>query len=214
MLHCSIVRSKVLLTDSCRIKERNMSTSTKSTKEETNELTYGVAACATLLNKGLERVAEVSKSSLDMAVAQNTEFLTSCKKAISVPLPGAFLFDVAGSAFEGYVALQKSLLGLAVEQSTAVLEATQECSLDSDKANALIQQSLDRSVAAQSSVLDYAAKQTKAAGESVKQQPGVTGSPVETVTDSVQKGVDTVVAAQKEILNLATKTVKSSTVKA
>lgn len=192
-----------------------MSTNTKSTKEETNEMTYGTAAYAALFNKGLERVAEVSKSSLDLTVAQNIEFLASCKNALKIPMPGLFLFDMAGSAFEGYVALQKNLLGLAVEQSTAVVNATQ---LDADKAkggiNALIEQSVDRTAAAQNSVLDFAAKQAKAAGETVKQQPGVTGSPTETVTDSVQKGVDAVVATQKEILNLATKTVKSTAVKA
>ncbi len=119
-----------------------MSTNTKSTKEETNEMTYDTAAFATLFNKGLERVAEVSKSSLDLAVAQNTEFLASCKNALKIPMPGLSLFDMAGSAFEGYVALQKSLLGLAVEQSTAVVNATQ---WDADKAkggiNALIEQS-------------------------------------------------------------------------
>jgi len=194
-----------------------MSTNTKSTKEEASEI-YSTAAYATLFNKGLERVVEVSKSSLDLAVEQNTEFLASCKKALkATQMPGLFLFDIAGSAFEGYVALQKNLLGLAVEQSTSVIDAAQEYSQDAGKAkgiNALIQQSMDRTVAAQNSVLDYAAKQAKVAGETVKQQPGVVGTPVETVTDSVQRGLDTVVAAQKEILNLASKTVKSAAAKA
>ncbi len=49
--------------------------------------------------------------------------------------------------------------------------------------------------------------------ETVKQQPGVTGTPVETVTDSVQRGVDTVVATQKEFLKLATKSLKSTAAK-
>ena len=37
----------------------------------------------------------------------------------------------------------------------------------------------------------------------MKQQPGVTGTPVEAVTDSVQRGVDTMVATQKEFLKIA-----------
>ena len=195
-----------------------MSASTKSTKEETTEVSYSTAAYATLLNKGLERVVEVSKTSLDLAIEQNTELLASCKKALKAsPMPNLFLLDLAGSAFEGYVALQKNLLGLALEQSTAVIDAVQD-SLDASKSkddiSALIQQSMDRTVAAQNSVLDYAAKQAKVAGETVKQQPGVTGTPVEIVTDSVQRGVDTLVAAQKEILNLATNTVKSAAARA
>jgi hypothetical protein len=195
-----------------------MSTSTKSTKEEATEFIYSTAAYATLYNKGLERVVEVSKSSLDLAVEQNAEILASCKKALkATQMPGLFLFDIASSAVEGYVALQKNLLGLAVEQSTSVIDAAQECSLDASKAKGisnLIQQSMDRTVAAQNSVLDFAAKQAKVAGETVKQQPGVIGTPVETVTDSVQRGLDSVVTAQKEILNLASKTVKSAAAKA
>ena len=50
--------------------------------------------------------------------------------------------------------------------------------------------------------------------ETVKQQPGVAGTPVEAVTDSVQRGVDTVVSTQKEFLNLATKTLKGTAAKA
>lgn len=129
-----------------------------------------------------------------------------------------FLFDLAGQAFEGYVSLQKSLLDLTVEQSTAVVDAAKVCSHDASKAKAevtnVIQQSVDRTVVAQNSVLDFAAKQAKAMNEAVKQQPGVTGTPVEAVTDSVQRGVDTVVATQKEFLKLATKSLKSTAAKA
>ena len=116
---------------------------------ETTEVTYCPAAYATLFNKGLERVVEMSKTSLDLAVEQNAEVLASYKKALKASsLPGLFLFDLAGQAFEGYVTLQKSLLDLAVEQSTAVLDAAKECSHDASKAKAgisnMIQQSVDR----------------------------------------------------------------------
>jgi hypothetical protein len=88
------------------------------------------------------------------------------------------LFDLAGQAFEGYVALQQNLLDLALEQSTAVVDAATEYSQDLSKAKAgipkLIEQSVDRMVAAQNSVLDFAAEQNKAVSDAVKQQPGVT----------------------------------------
>ncbi len=188
----------------------------KTTKTEESNCIYNNAA--TLLNKGLEKAVEVSKTSLDLAVEQNAEILASCKKALKgTPLPGMFLFDLASSAFEGAIAVQKSLLDLAVEQSNAVVAAAPQHGFDANvKAgiNNLIQQSVDRTVAAQNLVLNFAAKQTKAATEAVKQQPGVAGSPVETVTDSVQRGVDTVLAAQKEILSSATKTVKATAAKA
>jgi hypothetical protein len=46
--------------------------------------------------------------------------------------------------------------------------------------------------------------------ENVKRQPGFAGTPVETVTEAVQRGVDTVLEAQKEILASATKQATSA----
>jgi hypothetical protein len=173
---------------------------------------------AVLYTKGLEKAVELSKSSLDFAGEQNAEILASAKKALkSSQLPNLFVLDLAGSAVEGFISLQKSLLDLAIDQSKSVIEAAQQhTDVNSVKAgiNTLVQQSVDRAVAAQTLVLNLAAKQSKAVSDAVKQQPGVTGSPVETVTDSVQRGVDTVLAAQKEILSTATKTVKAASAKA
>ena len=98
------------------------------------------------------------------------------------------------------------------------MEAAQEYIQDASKVKAgipnLIQQSVDRTVTAQKSVLEFAAKQTKAVSDTVKQQPGVAGTPVETVTDSVQHGVNTLHASQNEILDSATKNVKAMIAKA
>ena len=73
---------------------------------------------------------------------------------------------------------------------------------------------VDRVIAAQNTVVEFAVKQTKTNIETVKAQPGVAGTAVETVADSVQKGFDTVVAAQKEIVAQATKNVKAAAAKA
>ncbi len=187
-------------------------------KTEVEITMYNTAAFTTLCKKGLERIVQVSKTSLDMAAEQNAEVLASCKKALSAsPMPGLFLFDLAGQAFEGYVALQKNLMGLAVEQSSSMMDTAQEYNRDASKSegmNALIQQSVDRAIAAHNSVLDFSAKQAKAVSETVQQQSGVTGTPVATVTESVQRGVDTVIAAQKEMGNIAGKAVKTTTAKA
>jgi gas vesicle protein len=78
----------------------------------------------------------------------------------------------------------------------------------------LIEQSVDCTVTAQNSALDFAAKQTKAVSDTVSKQPEVAGTPVEAVTDSVQRGFETVVTAQKEILNNAAKATKKSAAKA
>jgi hypothetical protein len=133
----------------------NASTKSMNAEAETIEATV---VYANLFNKGLNRVVEVSKTSLDLAVEQNTEVLDCCKKALKASImPGLSLFDLAGQAFESYVALQKNLLDLAVEQSTAVTEAAQEYSYDVGEAgaitNRLIGHSVDRMMAGQKSVL-------------------------------------------------------------
>lgn len=88
-------------------------------------------AYPTLFNKALERVAEVGKTSLDLAVEQNTEILASYRNMFRAsPMPGLFLFDLLGQVLEDYTVLQKSLLDLAVEQSTSVLEVVQGCRRD------------------------------------------------------------------------------------
>jgi hypothetical protein len=136
----------------------------------------------------------------------------------ALPIPGAFLFDLADQAFEDFVKLQKSLLDLAVEQSTAVVKASKEIVQDTGKAKVeiteLIKKSADRTAAAQKSVLEFATNQSKAVSDAVKQQPGVVGTPVEAVANSVQRGVDTVIAVQKDVMEAATKNWKANAAKA
>ena len=159
-----------------------MTANAKSTKlEETIEATFSPVACATLYNKGLERAVEVSKTTLNLAAQQNADLLAAIKKALKgSSLPGTFVFDLAGQAFEGLIAVQKNLLDLALEQSNAAIEAIQEYGQDATKAKSefgnVLQASLDRSIAAQNSVVEFAVKQTKAVSETVKQQPGIAGT--------------------------------------
>ena len=108
-----------------------MTANTKSTKLEEMTIDY------TLYTKGLERTIELSKSGLDQAVKQNAEILAAIKKALKgTSLPGLFVLDLAGEAIEGFVAVQKSLLDLALEQNNASIEAVQAYGKDADKAKA------------------------------------------------------------------------------
>ena len=121
-------------------------------------------------------------------------------------------------AVEGCIAIQKNLLDMAVDQSASVLESIEECTLDNSKAPAelasIMQQTLDRSIKAQNAVVEFASKQTKALHENLKAQPGIAGSPVEAVADSVQRGFDTVISAQKEIVKIAAKPPKAAAARA
>src|ERR1035437_7492587 len=98
-----------------------MNTSSGKT-ESIAQNAFGLPAYPALFNKTLERVAEVSKTSLDLAVEQNTEILASYRNVFRASsMPGLFLFDLLGHALEDYTTLQKSWLDLVVEQSAFVV---------------------------------------------------------------------------------------------
>jgi hypothetical protein len=148
--------------------ENYTETATKELKDIANNY-------ATVYTTGLKRAADASKTTLDMVAEQNSEFLSTWKQAFKgSTMPGLFLFDLAGQAFEGYVALQKNLLDLAVEQSTAVVKAVQEFKQNPEEAKDgitnIFQGSLNRGITAQKSVLDFAAKQSKAVSDAVMDQ--------------------------------------------
>jgi hypothetical protein len=141
-------------------------------------------AYATVFKEGWERVVRVSKTSLE-AVEENAEVLASYQGALKGHNP--FLFDLAGRALKGYVTFQKSLLDLAVEQSAAGVgvQATTAPSHDVGKAKAaIIQPSLDSTDAAQATVLNHVAKQSKARCDTEKQPVGVATAPVQMDTDA------------------------------
>jgi hypothetical protein len=126
--------------------------------EETIKTAYKPDAYMTRYNKGLEHIVEGSKISLNLAVQQNAFFLGAIKQAMNGSLlPNPFGFDLGGQAFEGCVAIQKNLLNMALEQSTAMIEAIQESGQNTDKAMSefsnMVQQSL---IAAQKEITELA----------------------------------------------------------
>jgi hypothetical protein len=193
-------------------------TKTTKTIAETIETTFNTTESAKLFNKGLERAVEATKATLDLAAAQNADILDACKKALKATSVPVFALDLAGEALTGQLTLQKSLLDMAVLQSASITEVAQELLQEPSKAQAgiskLFTQSVDRTVAAQDSVLEYAAAQTKSVSSTVKAQPNVAGSPVETIADSIQRGVETAIATQKEIVANAAKASKNAVAKA
>jgi hypothetical protein len=118
-----------------------------------------------LFIKGVERAAELQKKSLDDAVRLNAEAIAVYKKAPqAVPgVPGAL--DLAGQAFEGYVATQKSVIDHIVQQSVALVESTKDSGSSAQKLAAdftkTIQQSIERTVEVQKKALDLAAQAAK-----------------------------------------------------
>jgi hypothetical protein len=171
------------------------------TEAETFAATFCPAAYASLFSQGLNWVLEANKAFLKLAVQQKAELLGSCKEAMkALSMPDLFLFDLAEQASVHSVTLQKSLMDLAVEQSTAETEASHEYVQHPRTAKAgmgkLIEQSVDRTVTAPSSALSFVATQTKSVSGTVKKQPKVAGT------------------TQKELLNNTAKASKPTVAKA
>ena len=187
----------------------------KNIKTETIDFTACPAACAALYQKGLKQAVETTEMYLDMSVKQNAEIVAAIKKALKgTEVPGLFILDLSTQALEGLVLVQKQLMGLGLEQVAAALEALKNLDLTSGDMKADIAEAfeatLDRSLAAQSTVVEYAAKQTKSGLEAIKAQPGVAGTAAETFADSVQSSFDTALGVQKEILNIAVKPLRAA----
>lgn len=170
-----------------------------------------VESVVTLYTKGVERLAEVQKKSIDLAAQQNTEMIKSWKKFADL-VPGAsglFMLDLATNAFERFADTQKGAIDLVVEQSHALVGLAKERTAAAAKANegavSLVQEMVERSVTTQKKALDNSAAQTKSAFETAKQQFGLAGTPAEAAADSFQRGVNTLVESQKELLDIAAK---------
>ncbi len=165
-------------------------------------------AVSTWYGKGLERFAEVQKKTIDLAADQNAELIDTWKKmALLVPgAPGVFLLDLAASGFERYAETHKSAIDLMLDQSKAVTGLIKERGLTANKvaeeAKAVLQSTVEQTVANQKKALEYSATNTKVMLEKTRQQLGLSSTPNE-VVDSFDRGIDTFVESQKEFIDIA-----------
>lgn len=73
------------------------------------------------------------------------------------------------------------------------------------------QHTTDRIVSAQKWMLDFAAEQNKTAAESIRRQPGLKGSAIVEMTESVERGFDALIGMQKDFLDRAQSMTKTAT---
>jgi len=165
---------------------------------------------ATLFLRGMERVAEIQKQAIDLAVQQNAEMFDVLKK-VAEKVPGAPsmpMFDLATGAVSRYADTQKSAIDFAVEQSevwTGVFKDRAGSAKTSTESTANIaKQTMERSFAVQKKALQNTAAQAREVVDAAKHQFGLSGTQANAMTDSFQRGVDSIVEAQKELLDLVT----------
>ncbi len=187
-----------------------------ATKKTPNEPAESVAAeksevvesVTTLYTKGVERLAEIQKKSIDLAAQQNAELINTWKKFAEIAPggPGFFMLDLAANGFERLAETQKGAIDLVVEQSHALAGLAKERTVKTKEgAVSFVQEMVERSVTTQKRALDSSAAQSKEAFETAKKHFGLKGTPAEAAADSFQRGVDTLVETQKQILDIAAK---------
>jgi hypothetical protein len=174
-----------------------------------------IANFATLLHRGVERFAGLQKTTLDVVNHQSADVSSTLRNALKpFPVPaGAVLLDLTEQAVDGWIKAQKHILDLIVEQSAQVVEAGKAPGSVSKSVavlGELVEKSAQRTAAAQKTILEFAAKQNKAASEAIQKQAGVAGTPVATVASSVERGVATLIDTQKAFVDTAAKLAKTA----
>jgi hypothetical protein len=173
-------------------------------KEEGKETVDFVETITDLYTSGINRLAEIQKKSLEIAVRHNAEVAGAWKK-LSPAAPAVWMLDLAANAFERLADTQKGVIDLIVEQSDTFAKTIKERKVKANDAveegKSKAKEAIEHTVAAQKTALDFTAKQTKAAFETAKQQLGYAGTPAGVAADSVQRGIDVVVEAQKDLLD-------------
>lgn len=169
-----------------------------------------------LLQRNVERLADLQKATLDVLNHQAADVAETMRKALKSTPGGTFtaFFDFAEKGMDGWITAQKNIVDLIVQQSADTVKTTE---VRSDyatqsiaKLNELVHQTVDRTAAAQKTMLDFAAKQNEVASKAF-QQPGVVPSEV---IQSVERGVSTAINTQKEFVDTATKLAKEAVVSA
>src|SRR5581483_7332534 len=143
-------------------KEKNMKRTRKSTRATPVEKNEVVESFVPLYTKSMERIAELQKNSLDIAMQQSSEMIHAWRKVLPPGTPGLFMFDMMAQMFERYIDTQKGTIDLAIEQGYA--------SKVGEGMTGLFQRSIDHTIAAQKKALDSFAEQNKAVYEAAKRQ--------------------------------------------
>jgi hypothetical protein len=194
--------------------EQIMPNTSKTSKKvsSTKEFNPGREVAETLAPvylKGVQRVADLQKKSLDVAAEQTAEWIRVYKKAFSY-LPVAaptFFFDLAEQVVENAVDTEKNVIDLFVEQSEAIAATVSERADAYSKAAegvvAATQATVVRSVEAQQKALLFAAEQSSEFYKNAGKQFGI--EPMAAVVNTVERGTKAVLEAQKSLINVVSK---------
>jgi hypothetical protein len=164
----------------------------------------------TLFWHGMERIANVQKQTIDIAVQQHTEMVELVKKVVEkVPgTPGLPMLKVATGAVSRYADTQKAAINLVVEQThvwTDIFKDRAKTAKSATESTANVaKQTLESSFAVQKKMLENTAAQAKDVIDIAKHQFGLNSAQADAMSNTLQRGVDTIVEAQTELMEMVT----------
>lgn len=185
-------------------------TNREAATEEINEKADIRNETAAFYLRGVERVADVQKELIDLAVQQNKEMGDLLKKA-AARLPGAPripMLDLIYGAISRFADVEKASVDFLVDQNRIWMDAykdrTGTARKTGESASHAVKQAMESSFAVQKKALEHTAAHTKAVVDAARNQFGISGTQADAMTDSFRRGVDTIVEAQKELLHIVT----------
>lgn len=185
-------------------------TNRESAVEEPQDNTAIRDDAVTLFLHGMERLAEIQKQWVDIAVQHNAEAMEFFKKASDkVPgMPRLPILAVANGAMKGYADTQKATIDFVVEQgrvwSDSLKDRATTVRKSTESTTNIAKDTMERSFVVQKKALEHTAAQTKAVVDATRRQFGLTGTQADALTETFKRSVDTVVDAQKDLLDLVT----------
>jgi hypothetical protein len=175
------------------------------------------AALTMLMHRNFERLANLQKATLDTLSHQTADVTETMRKSSKAPPsgPAAALFDFAENGMQGWIGTQKSILDLFVDHSSHTAQVTAErtgyAAQSLNKLSELVQQSFERTTAAQKAMLDFAAKHNEAFAHTFAQPAsGPAAESVAEMAQSMHRGVATFIDKQKEFFEAAGKMAKEA----
>lgn len=154
--------------------------------------------------KGVERVAEIQKRSIDLALQHNQEAIALWKQATEkLPwAPRIPVLEQTAAALERVTETQKWAIDLMVEQTRAAADLFKDRSgswkKTTDAMFGFAQESFNRTVGAQKKAAEAVMTHGKATYDKAREQFEFPGS--QAVAETIQRGVGSVVEAQKAVL--------------
>jgi hypothetical protein len=149
---------------------------------------------ASILHKGLERLAEIQKSTLEIYSQHSQRTLESLKSVF--PIAPGHLFELTEQAIRELFQVQVRILDLMVKQSAACAEASKKQSdAEYEGAVKMMSDTTDCFLAMHKKAIEFITQQNQSFRDDIMRQ--VNGDGGANAADAIQRGTEAIIQSQK-----------------